>query len=162
MLKSKTDKATGFEKRFENINTVVFENSGEASKAVAQEIAALIQSRQKEGKPCILGLATGSSPKGLYAELVRLHKEEGLSFKNVISFNLDEYYPMEPNSINSYVRFMKELLFDHVDILPENAHVPDGLLTKEQIADYCHEYEAKSKLLAELIFRFWELVVTDI
>ncbi len=147
MLKSKIDKATGFEKRFENINTVVFENSGEASKAVAQEIAALIQSKQKENKPCILGLATGSSPKGLYAELVRLHKEEGLSFKNVISFNLDEYYPMEPNSINSYVRFMKELLFDHVDILPENAHVPDGLLTKEQIADYCHEYEAKIEAL---------------
>ncbi|TDO96153.1 glucosamine-6-phosphate deaminase [Flavobacterium sp. 245] len=143
MLKSKIDKATRFEKRFENINTVVFENSSDASKAVAQEIAALIQSKQKENQPCILGLATGSSPKGLYAELVRLHKEEGLSFKNVISFNLDEYYPMEPNSINSYVRFMKELLFDHVDILPENAHVPDGLLTKEQIADYCHEYEAK-------------------
>ncbi|PWB25569.1 glucosamine-6-phosphate deaminase, partial [Flavobacterium sp. HTF] len=126
---------------------VVFENSGEASKAVAKEIAALIKEKQKENKPCILGLATGSSPKGLYAELVRLHKEEGLSFKNVISFNLDEYYPMEPNSINSYVRFMKELLFDHVDILPENAHVPDGLLTKEQIADYCHEYEAKIEAL---------------
>ncbi|HJY13705.1 MAG TPA: glucosamine-6-phosphate deaminase, partial [Flavobacterium sp.] len=138
---------TGFEKRFENINTVVFENSSDASKAVAQEIAALIQSKQKENQPCILGLATGSSPKGLYAELVRLHKDEGLSFKNVISFNLDEYYPMEPNSINSYVRFMKELLFDHVDILPENAHVPDGLLTKEQIADYCHDYEAKIEAL---------------
>jgi len=147
MIISNIDKATGFEKRFENINTVVFENSTDASKAVAQEIAALIQSKQKANEPCILGLATGSSPKGLYAELVRLHKEEGLSFKNVISFNLDEYYPMEPNSINSYVRFMKELLFDHVDILPENAHVPDGLLTKEQIADYCHNYEAKIEAL---------------
>ncbi|TEB44515.1 glucosamine-6-phosphate deaminase, partial [Flavobacterium circumlabens] len=147
MIKSNIDKATGFEKRFENINTVVFENSNEASKAVAKEIAVLIQAKQKENKPCILGLATGSSPKGLYAELVRLHKEEGLSFKNVISFNLDEYYPMEPNSINSYVRFMKELLFDHVDILPENAHVPDGLLSKEQIADYCHDYEAKIEAL---------------
>ena len=146
MLKSKIDKATGFEKRFEKINTVVFENSNDASKAVAQEIAALIQAKQKSNEPCILGLATGSSPKGLYAELVRLHKEEGLSFKNVISFNLDEYYPMEPNSINSYVRFMKELLFDHIDILPENFHVPDGLLTKEQIADYCADYEAKLRL----------------
>ncbi|MCI9845997.1 glucosamine-6-phosphate deaminase [Flavobacterium pectinovorum] len=146
-MKSIIDKATGFEKRFENSNTIVFQNSNEASKAVAQEIAALIQSKQKENKPCILGLATGSSPKGLYAELVRLHKEEGLSFKNVISFNLDEYYPMEPNSINSYVRFMKELLFDHVDILPENYHVPDGLLTKEQIADYCADYETKIEAL---------------
>src|SRR5690606_20374111 len=111
--KSIIDKATGFEKRFENINTVVFKNSNEASKAVAGEIAALIRSKQQENKHCVLGLATGSSPKGLYAELVRLHKEEGLSFRNVISFNLDEYYPMEPNSINSYVRFMRELLFDH-------------------------------------------------
>ena len=147
MLKSKIDKATGFEKRFENINTIVFENSKDASKAVAQEIADLIKSKQEENKPCILGLATGSSPKGLYAELVRLHKEEGLSFKNVISFNLDEYYPMEPNSINSYVRFMKELLFDHIDILPENYHIPDGQLTKQEIADYCAEYETKIEAL---------------
>lgn len=147
MLKSTIDKSTGFEKRFENINTVVFENSTTASKAVAQEIAALIKSKQEKNDFCVLGLATGSSPKGLYAELVRMHKEEGLSFKNVISFNLDEYYPMEPDSINSYVRFMKELLFDHVDILPENCHVPDGLLIKEQIADYCHDYEIKIEAL---------------
>ncbi|MET3022542.1 glucosamine-6-phosphate deaminase, partial [Flavobacterium hydatis] len=137
----------GFEKRFENIDTVVFENSTEASKAVAQQIAALIKSKQEKNESCVLGLATGSSPKGLYAELVRLHKEEGLSFKNVITFNLDEYYPMEPDSVNSYVRFMKELLMDQVDILPENYHIPDGLLTKEQIADYCADYEAKIEAL---------------
>ena len=147
MLKSKIDKATGFEKRFENIGTVVFENSTEASKAVAQQIATLIKSKQENNESCILGLATGSSPKGLYAELVRLHKEEGLSFKNVITFNLDEYYPMEPDSINSYVRFMKELLLDQVDILPENYHIPDGTLTKEEIADYCANYEAKIEAL---------------
>ncbi|HMR16051.1 MAG TPA: glucosamine-6-phosphate deaminase [Mariniflexile sp.] len=143
MLKSSIDKATGFEKRFEKIGTVVFENSTVASKAVAREIADLIRVKQAQKQPCILGLATGSSPKGLYAELVRLHKEEGLSFKNVVSFNLDEYYPMEPDSVNSYVRFMKEQLFNHVDILPENYHVPDGLLSKEDIADYCDQYEAK-------------------
>ncbi|TGV04621.1 glucosamine-6-phosphate deaminase [Flavivirga rizhaonensis] len=147
MLKSSIDKATGFEKRFENIGTVVFENSTAASKAVAKEIADLIRVKQAQKQPCILGLATGSSPKGLYAELVRLHKEEGLSFKNVVSFNLDEYYPMEPDSVNSYVRFMKELLFNHVDILPENCHVPDGLLSKENIADYCEQYEAKIEAL---------------
>ncbi|MES2852105.1 MAG: glucosamine-6-phosphate deaminase [Bacteroidota bacterium] len=147
MLKSSIDKATGFEKRFENIGTVVFENSTEASKAVAQQIATLIKSKQENQESCILGLATGSSPKGLYAELVRLHKEEGLSFKNVITFNLDEYYPMEPDSINSYVRFMKELLLDQVDILPENYHIPDGTLSKEEIADYCANYEAKIEAL---------------
>ncbi len=147
MLKSSIDKATGFEKRFENIGTIVFENSTEASKAVAQQIATLIKSKQENQESCILGLATGSSPKGLYAELVRLHKEEGLSFKNVITFNLDEYYPMEPDSINSYVRFMKELLLDQVDILPENYHIPDGTLSKEEIADYCANYEAKIEAL---------------
>ncbi|MBP6758797.1 MAG: glucosamine-6-phosphate deaminase [Flavobacterium sp.] len=147
MLKSSIDKSTGFEKRFENINTVVFENSTSASIAVAKEIEALIRVKQENNESCVLGLATGSSPKGLYAELVRLHKEEGLSFRNVISFNLDEYYPMEPDSINSYVRFMKELLFDQVDILPENIHIPDGTLTKEQIADFCADYETKIEAL---------------
>ena len=147
MLKSSIDKATGFEKRFENIGTVVFENSTIASKAVAKEIADLIKVKQSQKQPCILGLATGSSPKGLYAELIRLHKEEGLSFKNVISFNLDEYYPMEADSVNSYVRFMKEQLFNHVDILDENWHVPDGMLSKEAIADYCDAYEAKIEAL---------------
>lgn len=147
MLKSSIDKATGFEKRFENVGTVVFENSTLASKAVAREIADLIKAKQAQNQPCILGLATGSTPKGLYAELVRLHKEEGLSFKNVISFNLDEYYPMEPDSINSYVRFMKELLFNHVDMSPENFNIPDGTLPKEAISNYCSEYEAKIEAL---------------
>ena len=147
MLKSNIDKATDFEKRFENIDTIVFENSSDASKAVAKQIAAVIKSKQEKNQPCVLGLATGSSPKGLYAELVRMHKEDGLSFKNVITFNLDEYYPMEPDSINSYVRFMKELLLNHVDILPENYNIPDGTLSKEQIADYCASYEEKIEAL---------------
>ena len=143
MLKSTIDKATGFEKRFENIGTVVFEEATSASKVIALEISNLIKVKQSQKQPCILGLATGSSPKGLYAELVRLHKEEGLSFKNVVSFNLDEYYPMEPDSVNSYVRFMQEQLFNHIDILPENCHVPDGTLSKEEIRDYCDQYEAR-------------------
>ena len=79
----------------------------------------------------------------MYAELVRLHKEEGLSFSNVVSFNLDEYYPMEPDSVNSYVRFMKEQLFNHIDIIPENCFVPEGRLTKEEIRIYCEQYESK-------------------
>ncbi|MFV8325861.1 glucosamine-6-phosphate deaminase [Flavobacterium sp. ZS1P14] len=150
MLKSGIDKATSFEKRFENIGTVVYENSVAASKAVAKEIADLIKVKQAQKQSCILGLATGSSPKGLYAELVRLHKEEGLSFKNVVSFNLDEYYPMEPDAINSYMRFMKELLFNHIDMLPENYHVPDGTLSKEVIGEYCSTYEAKIEAVGGL------------
>lgn len=147
MLKSSIDKATGFEKRFENIDTIVFENSTSASKEVAQEIANVIKAKQQKNEMCVLGLATGSSPKGLYAELVRLHKEDGLSFKNVISFNLDEYYPMEADSVHSYVRFMNEQLFAHVDILQENVFIPDGTLTKEAIAAYCNDYEAKIEAL---------------
>lgn len=147
MLKSTIDKATDFEKRFENINTVMFEDSQVASKAVAKEIADLIKVKQSQKQPCILGLATGSSPKGLYAELVRLHKEKGLSFKNVVTFNLDEYYPMEPDAVNSYVRFMKKMLFDHVDILPENCYIPDGTLPKDKIASYCSDYEKKIEAL---------------
>jgi glucosamine-6-phosphate deaminase len=150
MLNSTIDKATGFEKRFENIGTIVYENSKEASKDIAQEIADLIRVKQAQKQPCILGLATGSSPKGLYAELIRLHKEEGLSFKNVVSFNLDEYYPMEPDSVHSYVRFMKEQLFNHIDILPENYYIPDGTLAKEDIAAYCVDYEAKIKAFGGL------------
>ena len=147
MLKSTIDKATGFEKRFENIGTVVYKNSRSASKSIAEEIANLIKLKQSQKQSFILGLATGSSPKGLYAELVRLHKEEDLSFKNVVSFNLDEYYPMEPDSVNSYVRFMQEQLFNHIDILPENCHVPDGTLSKKDIRDYCDQYEAKIEAL---------------
>ncbi|RXJ49437.1 glucosamine-6-phosphate deaminase [Gelidibacter gilvus] len=147
MLKSTIDKATDFEKRFENINTVMFEDSQVASKAVAKEIADLIKVKQSQKQPCILGLATGSSPKGLYAELVRLHKEKGLSFKNVVTFNLDEYYPMEPDAVNSYVRFMKKMLFDQVDILPENCYIPDGTLPKDKIASYCSDYEKKIEAL---------------
>ncbi|MFB9056889.1 glucosamine-6-phosphate deaminase [Mariniflexile ostreae] len=147
MIKSDIDSATGFEKRFENINTVVFESSSAASKAAAKEIFRVITSKQSEHKHCVLGLATGSTPKALYAELVRMHKEEGLSFKNVISFNLDEYYPMEPDSIHSYHRFMNEVLFNHIDILPENVNIPDGLLSKEKISEYCNNYESKIEAL---------------
>lgn len=150
MFKSNIDKATGFEKRFENINTVVYKDSKVASKHVAQQIADLIEIKQAKKLPCILGLATGSSPIGLYEELVRLHKEEHVSFKNVITFNLDEYYPMEPDSVNSYVRFMKEHLFNHVDIPEENYHIPDGLLSKEDILDYCDAYEQKIEALGGL------------
>lgn len=141
------DKATGFEKRFEQAPSIIFEDSVNASIAVAKEISDLIRSKAADNEMCVLGLATGSTPKRLYAELVRMHKEEGLSFQNVISFNLDEYYPMQPDSIHSYVRFMNELLFDHVDILKENVHIPDGTLAKEDIQNYCQEYEAKIEAL---------------
>lgn len=126
---------------FEKIPVKIFKSSDEASRFVANQIATLIRSRQKENKPCVLGLATGSTPTRVYAELVRLHKEEGLSFKNVHSFNLDEYYPMQPDALQSYVRFMGEHLFNHIDIPKANIHIPDGTLPKEAVADFCRDYE---------------------
>lgn len=126
---------------FEKIPVEIYSNAKEGSAAAAKEIATLIRSKQAEGKPCVLGMATGSTPKNLYAELVRMHREEGLSFKNVITFNLDEYYPIEPDALQSYNRFMQEQLFNHVDIPAGNYHVPDGTVPKEKIKEYCEDYE---------------------
>jgi len=137
---------------FERIPTTIFDDSEKASKAVALEIAALIRQKAKENKPAVLGLATGSSPKKVYQELIRMYKEEGLSFKNVITFNLDEYHPMEPDSVQSYVRFMKEQLFDQIDIPVTNYHLPDGTLPIEKIPEFCKDYEDKIEKLGGLDF----------
>ncbi|WP_299799117.1 glucosamine-6-phosphate deaminase [uncultured Maribacter sp.] len=133
------------ETRFEKIHNVIFEDSNEASIVVAHEIAALIKKRQGQKRNCVLGLATGSSPIRVYEELVRMYKEEGLSFKNVITFNLDEYLPMEPNNIQSYFYFMHEHLFNHVDIPEKNIHIPDGTVSNEETTTYCLSYDRKIK-----------------
>ncbi|HEY8396805.1 MAG TPA: glucosamine-6-phosphate deaminase [Flavihumibacter sp.] len=127
---------------FEKVPVRIFSNLKEGSRFIAQEIAAAIRQKQAEGKNCVLGLATGSSPKTVYAELVRMHKEEGLSFSNVITFNLDEYYPIDRDALQSYNRYMKEQLFNHVDIKPENIHIPNGELPKDEIKKHCAEYDA--------------------
>ncbi|HMO26537.1 MAG TPA: glucosamine-6-phosphate deaminase, partial [Tepidisphaeraceae bacterium] len=129
----------------EKLPVTVYPTSAAASHALAKEIADLIRTRAKAGHNVVLGLATGSSPTGLYAELVRMHREEGLSFKNVITFNLDEYYPMKPDELQSYVRFMNENLFDHIDIDRKNVNVPDGTIPRETVWDYCQKYEQKIK-----------------
>ena len=108
---------------------------------MANEIAKLIKEKQNRSEKCVFGLATGSTPISMYKELVRLHKEEGLSFKNVITFNLDEYYPIERDAFQSYWSFMHRHLFDHVDIDPANIHIPNGELPKEEIKEHCMEYE---------------------
>lgn len=131
------------ETRFEKVPVTVYENQHIASRMVARRIADLIKRKQEQGEQAVLGLATGATPVEMYEELVRLHKEEGLSFKNVITFNLDEYYPMQPTAQQSYVTFMHENLFAHIDIPAENIHIPDGTLPKEEIANYCIAYENK-------------------
>ncbi len=127
----------------EKIPLQIYSHASDASREVAAEIATLIRSRQKEGKHCVLGLATGSSPTSVYRELVRLHREEGLSFKNVVTFNLDEYHPMRSDEPQSYVRFMREHLFDDIDIDPNNINIPDGAIAPEEIPAFCQAYERK-------------------
>ncbi|MDE1193312.1 MAG: glucosamine-6-phosphate deaminase [Arachidicoccus sp.] len=126
---------------FEKIPVQIFKSPSEGSISTAHEIAALIKEKQSRNENCVLGLATGSTPIKVYDELVRLHKEDGLSFKNVITFNLDEYYPIVKDSPNSYWYFMHKHLFNHVDINPENIHIPNGEWKKENIRKRCEEYE---------------------
>lgn len=124
-------------------NICIFNAPEKASQKVAQEIAKVILSKQKAGQLAVLGLATGNTPKKVYHELVRMHQNEGLSFKNVVSFNLDEYYGMAPDHPLSYHRFMQTHLFGHVDILPENIHLPFGTWEEEKLVRFCFEYEEK-------------------
>ncbi|WP_406683807.1 glucosamine-6-phosphate deaminase [Seonamhaeicola sp. MEBiC1930] len=141
------------ETRFEKIHNVIFDSSDKASIIVAQEIGELIKRKQSEKKHCILGLATGSSPIKVYEELVRMHREDGLSFKNVVTFNLDEYYPMKKENIQSYHYFMHEHLFNHVDILPEHINIPNGTVSNKDLYQYCIDYEAKIKSYGGLDFQ---------
>ena len=139
--------------RFEKIHNVIFEFSHIASIVVAQEIADLIREKSKQNSHCVLGLATGSSPIKVYEELVRMHKDEGLSFQNVISFNLDEYYPMQKSNVQSYDYFMREHLFNHVDILPEHINIPDGMVSDEDLYQSCVDYEMKIKSVGGIDFQ---------
>ena len=131
------------ETRFEKLHTVTFDNSNEASLLIAREICDLIKSKQEKKKNCVIGFATGSSPTKVYQEIIRIHKEESLSFFNVIAFNLDEYYPIEKDDNNSYHHFMNENLFDHIDIPKENINIPSGEISEKEINKFCSSYEKK-------------------
>jgi len=133
-------------KTFEKLPVKIWDDSREASVHVARSIALAIRQKQQDGEKIVLGLATGSSPIKVYQELVRMHREEGLSFHNVVTFNLDEYYPMQPNAAQSYVFFMNEHLFGLVDIPKENIHIPDGTIPIEKVQDYCDWYEKQIDL----------------
>src|ERR1700704_3579929 len=143
---SKMSRSMSMVDSFEKIPVKVFNSLDEGSRFVGKEIAAIIKEKNAKGEKAVLGLATGSTPKSLYTELVRLHREEGLSFKNVVTFNLDEYYPIDNDALQSYNRFMKEQLFGKIDIDPKNCHIPNGEWKKEEIKKHCIEYE---KLIEE-------------
>ena len=127
--------------RWERIPVVIFEHPKVAAVRVAEEIAELIRTRTADGLETVLGLATGSTPIFVYQELVRMHREEGLSFAHVTTFNLDEYYPITPEHAQSYHRFMRDHLFDHIDIDPAKIHLPDGTVNRTGAAEHCAAYE---------------------
>jgi len=126
---------------FEKIPVKIYPSAKDGSRFVAGEIAKLIREKDQKKERTVLGMATGGTPIYLYAELVRMHKEEGLSFKNVVSFNLDEYYPIEKEAYQSYWSFMHRHLFDHIDIDPANIHIPNGSWPKDGIKKYCAGYD---------------------
>jgi glucosamine-6-phosphate deaminase len=123
------------------IPTLVFPTSVQASRHVALMIESIVRQNNSAGRPTVLGLATGSTPVGLYRELIRLHKEAELDFSRVISFNLDEYYPMTPEDDHSYHLWMHETFFKHVNLQPKNIHIPDGTIAQQDVDEYCARYE---------------------
>ncbi|MDQ6612008.1 MAG: glucosamine-6-phosphate deaminase [Gemmatimonadota bacterium] len=125
----------------ERIRTIVVDAHSDIARLVAARIAAIIRDCAAAGQMAVLGLATGSTPIGVYRELIRLHKTEGLSFRNVITFNLDEYFPMPLNNVHAYHRYMWENLFTHIDIDPSNVHLPPGTIAREDVDAACHQYE---------------------
>ncbi len=141
MLTSALAKASYCDARHTIIPTRVFGSTVAANRYVAELIADVIRERAAAGQKAVLGLATGSTPLGVYRELIRMHNDEGLDFANVVTINLDEYYPMEPTRLQSYRQWMNHVLFEHVNIPRDETHVPDGTVARHQVDEYCERYE---------------------
>src|SRR4029079_6090555 len=125
----------------ERIPVVIAEDHEEVARQVARRIAEIVRERHAAGRSAVLGLATGSSPIGIYRELIRMHRDEGLDFSRVVTFNLDEYYPMAPESLHSFRSFMRENFLDHINVDPRNVHIPRGDLDRSGIEARCGDYE---------------------
>src|SRR5216684_5697957 len=136
-------KTTGSSQFLRNtkIPTLMLHSAGEVDKHVALVVESLIRENNSAGVSTVLGLPTGSTPIGVYRELIRLHRDEALDFSQVITFNLDEYFPMSPTSIHSYNRWMRANFFDHVNIPEENVNIPRGDLPPDEVDAFCEEYE---------------------
>ena len=124
-----------------NLPTYIFDSSDDTGRHVARIVAGIIRERNSLGQTAVLGLPTGSTPTGVYRELIRLHRDEGLDFSNVVTFNLDEYYGLAPDAQQSYNRWMREHFFDHVNVKPENIHIPSGMVGLHEVDSYCRQYE---------------------
>ena len=129
--------------RMEKVPTDIYESPEVGAAQIALDVAQVIREKQKAGRFCVLALAGGVSPRGVYSQLVRMHREEGLSFRNVIVFNLYEYYPLAADAINSNLNALREMLLDQVDIDKQNIFSPDGTIPKDTIFEYCRLYEQR-------------------
>lgn len=129
--------------RFEKIPTEIHESVEEGAKHIADEIATAIQQKQKSGHFCVIAIPGGNSPRPVYNELIRLHKEEGLSFRNVVIFSIYEYYPLAPGAVNSNFKALQEMFINHIDIDEQNVFTPDGSIAKDTIFEYCRLYEQR-------------------
>src|SRR5258706_871182 len=125
----------------ERLNTVVFPEHSDLAARVAERIVEVMQREARTKGKVVLGLATGSTPLGVYEELIRLHQAGDVDFSHVITFNLDEYYPMSPDRPHSYHRYMWENFFAHVNIPKHNVHIPEGVTPRERVNDACAAYE---------------------
>ncbi|NDW11294.1 glucosamine-6-phosphate deaminase [Bacteroides sp. 214] len=129
--------------RFEKVPADIYESAEEGACQIAKDIAQVIRSKQRDGRFCVLALGGGNSPKMVYTNLVKMHKEEKLSFRNVIVFNLYEYYPLAPDAVNSNLNSLYEMLLNHVDIEKQNIFSPDGTIPKDEIFEFCRLYEQR-------------------
>src|SRR5256712_4099196 len=129
----------------ERLRTVVFPEHSDLARAVAERIVEVIHRETRAKGRAVLGLATGSSPVGVYEELIRRHQAGDVDFAHVITFNLDEYYPMAPDSPHSYRRYMWENFFAQLNIAKENVHIPEGVTPRERVAEACAAYEEASR-----------------
>ena len=129
--------------RFEKIPTDIYESVDEGAHQIATEIAFTIREKQKAGRFCVMALPGGNSPRSVFDELIRMHKEEALSFRNVIVFNIYEYYPLAPEAVNSNLKSLQEMFLDQVDINKQNVFSPDGSIAKDTIFEHCRLYEQR-------------------
>lgn len=135
--------------RFEKLPVAIYEESGRAAKKVAKDIVNEMNARQQEGKPFVLGISGGTSPMPVYEELVRLHKEEGISFSNVVAYNTYEFYPVHDFTYSN-LQTLKESFLDQVDIDPKNIFSPDATVEKDLIAENCEAFEQGLKRMGGL------------
>ena len=136
----------------ERLRTEVLDDHDDLARRIADRIVMVIRERTAAAGRCVLGLATGSTPLGVYRELIRRHTAGEVDFAKVHTFNLDEYYPMPPDSVHSYRRYMREHLFDHVNLPPSQAHVPDGTAPRDRVADQCAAYEEAIRAVGGMDF----------